>query len=160
MRVGFPEMKWVGLWVGLVHAAWNPDRVHHVDAIGKAHLFRGPAPVKNGTFVFDALRAELQKMAQSEGGAVLPDTFDLIVVSMLGNIKSSERAELAVETAYLAALPSSGGPGPDSRLVHWPIVGAVTSPSIYPKSLCLAEARKLDSGSDHMVTKVTQLRSL
>ena len=72
---------------------------------------------------------------------------------MLGTIKASEKAELAVETSYLATLP--GG-----RLVHWPIVGALTSPSIYPKSLCLLEARRLDSGSDHMVTKIRELRAV
>ena len=138
--------------LGWTNAGWNPERVHHVDAIGKAHLFRGPAPVANDTFVFEALRAQLQRRALSEGGFVLPATFDLVVVSMLNTIKSSEKAELAVETSYLA--------GPGRRLIHWPIVGALTSPSIYPKPLCLLEARRLDSGSDHMVTKVAQLRSM
>ncbi len=43
-----------------VDAAWNPDRVHHVDAVGQAHLFRGPSPTTNDTFVFSDMRATLQ----------------------------------------------------------------------------------------------------
>jgi hypothetical protein len=37
-------------------AGWSPNRLHHVDTIGEGHLFRGSAPVVNGTFAFDALR--------------------------------------------------------------------------------------------------------
>ena len=46
-----------------VNAGWNPGRVHHVDAVGQAHLFRGPAPVSSDVFVFDDMRTTLQVCA-------------------------------------------------------------------------------------------------
>ena len=102
----------------------------------------------------------MQAAASSEGHQPLPDKFDLVVFSMLDNIKSSEKAELAVETAFFAAPPASGEPGAGSKLVHWPIVGDLVSPSAYPsKKLCLSHAKDYDSHGDHMVTKVTALRA-
>ena len=141
-------------------ASWTPSRLHHVDAIGQAHLFRGPAPVANGsTFVFDELRTTMQAAASAEGHQPLPDKFDLIVVSFLDTIKSSEKAELAVETAFLAAGPLPSGAS--GKLVHWPIVGDLVSPSTYlTKKLCLSHARDYDKHGDHMVTKTTALRAM
>ena len=142
----------------MASAGWSPARLHHVDIIGQAHLFRGSAPVSNGTFVFDELRTTMQAAASSEGHQPLPDKFDLIVVSMLDNIKGSEKAELAVEITFLATPLPSGGQG---SLVHWPIVGDLISPSTYlTKKLCLSHAKDYDSHGDHMVTKTTALRAM
>eukprot|EP00750_Incisomonas_marina_P008268 INCI15403.1.p2 GENE.INCI15403.1~~INCI15403.1.p2 ORF type:complete len:113 (-),score=30.08 INCI15403.1:656-994(-) len=87
-----------------VNAGWNPGRVHHVDAVGQAHLFRGPAPVSSDVFVFDDMRTTLQAVAQKEGNTTLPDEFDLIVVSMLNQLKPSEAKEFKVEEAFFSEL--------------------------------------------------------
>lgn len=141
-------------------ASWNPGRVHHVDTLGQAHLFRGPAPVSNGTtFVFDALRSTMIAAAKTEAKVDVPNDFVLIVISMLDNIKSSEKQELSTETAYFSKLPAAG-PMKGSQLVHWPIIGDVTSPSIYPKKLCQSEAKKLDSHGDKIVTRTAAIRQM
>ena len=44
--------------------------------------------------------------------------------------------------------------------MHWPIVGDLTSPSLYPKSLCLSKAKKYADHGDKMPGKVAQLRSM
>ena len=141
-------------------ASWNPARVHHVDTIGDAHLFRGPAPVEGGTtFVLDELKTTIQAVARNEGGVTVPDTFELVVISMLDSIKGSEKTELQAEQTFFAAQHPSLLNG--SRLIHWPIVGAITSPSIYPKSICLDKAKKLaSSDSDKMVDKTKQIHDM
>jgi hypothetical protein len=92
-------------------------------------------------------------MAQKEGNATLPDVFDLVVVSMLNNLKPSEAEELAAETKYFASLPSPGGaPGNGSKLVHWPIIGDIVSPhASITKAQCLQSAAQYDTRPDHMV---------
>lgn len=147
------SLKLFSVVIAAAHASWSPARLHHVDSIGPAHLFRGPAPVSNGSFVFDELRSQMQTMGQKEGNITIPDEFTLVVISMLNTLKSSEAAELKVEEDYFDGLSGS-------RLIKWPIIGDVTSPSIYPKSLCRSEAKKIDSEHDHMVTKIKTLRLL
>ncbi len=44
-----------------VSAGYHPDRIHHVDSVPGASLFRGAAPVENNTFVIDDLRADVQR---------------------------------------------------------------------------------------------------
>ena len=52
-------------------AGWNAGRVHHVDAVGNAHLFRGAAPVTDGTtFVFDDMRTTLQQVGNTSAVSV------------------------------------------------------------------------------------------
>jgi len=149
-----------------VSAGWNADRVHHVDALGAAHLFRGPAPVANeSTFVFDELRATVQNVARREAGATIPDEFALIVVSLLQAVKPSEGKELKAEEDFFDSLPPPPQ-GPASaangtRLVKWPIVGDLTAPSsAATKQICLQHAAQYDSRPDHMVTKTTELRGI
>jgi hypothetical protein len=138
-------------------AGWSPDRLHHVDTIGQGHLFRGSAPIVNGSFAFDALRTQMQVMAKKEAGVSVPDDFVLVVVSFLDNIKSSEAAELKAEQAWFAASPpvQSG-----SHLIHWPIIGDATSPSVYPKSICQHEAKEYASSHDGMPGKVNEIHGI
>ena len=141
----------------LASAGWHPERLHHVDSIGHGHLFRGSAPVENGSFVFDDLRLRVQQQGKAEGNVTIPEDFVLVVISFLGTIKSSEKAELKVETDWFAASPPIVA---GSKLIHWPIIGDVTSPSIYPKSLCRSEAKKYASSHDAMPNKVSTVHSL
>lgn len=134
-------------------AGYHPDRVHFVDSVTDASLFRGAAPVLNNTFVIDALRTDVQRVAKSEAGIAVPDDFHLIIVTMLSTVKPSEKTELSVEEAYAAA-------NSNVSLVHWPIVGDVISPDTYPSSLCKSHAKDYDSSGDHMPSKVQQLRGL
>ena len=118
----------------LASAGWHPERLHHVDSIGHGHLFRGSAPVENGSFVFDDLRLRVQQQGKAEGNVTIPEDFVLVVISFLGTIKSSEKAELKVETDWFAASPPLAA---GSKLIHWPIIGDVTSPS--PKRCCAVD---------------------
>jgi hypothetical protein len=145
--------------VTMALAGWNAARLHHVDTINESHLFRGPAPVSNGTFVLDELTETMQAMAKKEAGVTIPDSFTLVVISMLDTIKGSEKKELQAEQAFFATQHPSLLAG--SKLIHWPIVGAITSPSIYPKSLCLDKAKKYESSdSDKMVDKTKQIHDM
>jgi hypothetical protein len=101
----------------------------------------------------------MQTMAKKEAGVTIPDAFTLVVISMLDTIKSSEKDELKTEETFFAAQHPSMLPG--SKLIHWPIVGSIISPSIYPKSICLSKAKKLaSSDSDKMVDKTKQIHDM
>jgi hypothetical protein len=95
----------------------------------------------------------VQAVAQKEGNTTLPDAFDLVVVTMLNNLKESEAKELAAEEAFFKSLPSpTGQPGAGSKLVHWPIVGDIVSPhASITKKACLTAAAQYDTRPDHMV---------
>jgi hypothetical protein len=140
-------------------AGWSPNRLHHVDTIGEGHLFRGSAPVVNGTFAFDALRTQMQIMAKKEANVTVPDDFILIVISMLDKIKSSEKAELQAEQDWFSTIPD-GTAQPGSQLIHWPIIGDLVSPSTYPKSLCRSRAKGYANDGDKMPPKIIQTHGM
>lgn len=152
------------LWVPVAWA-WHAERLHYVDhfttsSIVTNFLFRGSAPIINGSFAFGTLRDTLTKAASAEANLTVPPMFDLVVITMLNDLKGSEATELRAEKAYFAAINSSSGPGPGSQLVHWPIIGDVVSPHAYDdtKDICLGKAKSYDERGDHMVTKTELLR--
>lgn len=136
-------------------AGWSPSRLRHVETLGESHLFRGSSPVANGTFVFNDLRATLTAAA-ANASITVPSQFVLIIITMLNDAKSSEKHELDAEKDFFAHLPPDALNG--SRLVHWPIVGDVTSPNIYTKSLCHHRAKEYPKSHDRMPDKVQSMR--
>mmetsp|Transcript_18576 Transcript_18576/g.36341 ORF Transcript_18576/g.36341 Transcript_18576/m.36341 type:complete len:235 (+) Transcript_18576:61-765(+) len=143
----------------LAEATWHPERLRFVDQVGQGYLFRGSAPVVDGAFDFDALHTTMVQAAKNQS-VVLPTSFDLKVVSMLISLKKTEADELKAEETYFSQKFPGPLPGPGSALTHWPIIGDVVSPHIYPKSACLSKAKAYDSSGDHMVTKTRALRAM
>ena len=73
-------------------AAFNPHRTHLVDVFNTSLMFRGNAPIVNGSFSREQLQKTLQEVARNNTikNTTLPDEFHLIVISMLNRIKPSE----------------------------------------------------------------------
>ena len=63
-----------------------------MDIFNTSLMFRGNAPIVNGSFDREQLQQNLQMVAGNNTikNTTLPDKFDLIVVSMLNRIKPSE----------------------------------------------------------------------
>ena len=69
-----------------------PHRTHLVDTFNTSFMFRGNAPIVNGSFAREELQKTLQEVAGNNTikNTTLPDDFNLVVVSMLNRIKPSE----------------------------------------------------------------------
>ena len=81
---------------------FNPHRTHLVDIFNTSLMFRGNAPIVNGSFAREQLQKNLEDVAQNNTfkNTTLPDEFDLIVVSMLNILKPAE-AKVRVTTARM-----------------------------------------------------------
>ena len=66
-------------------AGYHPDRVHHVDSVSGASLFRGAAPVANNTFVIDALLHNPLCEGEPTSHPPLQQTVVAIVVHTFGD---------------------------------------------------------------------------
>ena len=81
---------------------FNPHRTHLVDIFNTSLMFRGNAPIVDGSFDREQLQQNLQMVAGNNTikNTTLPVKFDLIVVSMLNKIKPSE-AKVCVVCAWI-----------------------------------------------------------